>query len=1170
MKLTPRPFLARFLPLVLLLATVSVVRGCGGDSEPAEPWRTQDDFVRAMNRGVHLMDQYDYAGAGEALAKAVELEPKSVEARLALAIATFNIQQEGNVERATAMLDDILAEDPNQLSALYFRGLLYMDNGLPEKAIGLLEKVVAQVPHDGHAWYVLGRAQKHADLPAKEALLRAIEETPMLASAYYDLFLTEARDGNEEKALEYQERFLALRESPLADKLEIPQYRQMGRLAMVRPLSALPDMLTGGATLTFGAPREILLGREGVHLGLGSPEGLISDVEIRFGAVQAVADVDEDGDLDLLTVAHSDDSRGEHTIVLLRNDGAGNFAEAPAATGLGGTGGIYGLAFGDYDNDGHVDLFVSRHGPNQLFHGLGNGEFTDVTESTGTAGGEDNGSAQAVFVDIDHDADLDIYVCNHDAREERLAANQLLRNNADGTFTDVAPELGLACADMDSVMIAPVDMDDDRDTDLLVFHMGSPVSYFENRLLDGFAAAEICATPLAGDGGGVAQDFNGDGKADLLLHATATAPQRLYFNRGAGELERSAQFDSCVPPATPGKGLPTRSRVADVDLDGDLDVLVGDYTDAYFLLNDGWGKFVRRAVAVPPEFRAWPWGIVLCDLTGDGIVDLVSAEDPVLEPEERPGRLVLHPGALTPPPNRLALTVSGERKTEPNMRSAKSGYGTKVEVRAGLHAQTLTQTGLYGGLGQSLRPLVFGLDGAPQADYVALRWADGVTQSESGLAANEHHTIRELERRRSSCPVLFTWNGERFVFVGDFAGVGGLGYYSGPGGPAPPQPRELVRIDPADLVARDGLLELRVTEPMEEVAYFDRLELLAVDHPAGTTIWPDERLVVTGAPASQELLCVGREVYPVRAQGPDGDVPAANLRATDRHYAYAPAPDPRFVGYCVPHSLVLEFGDEVAAFDPARPTHLYIGSSLEYPYSQTNVGAGQSDTAWEPPRVELRGDDGTWTTLVADAGAPAGMARTIAVDLTGLLPRAACTLRLTTNLELYFDRVFLAQDLGREDVGVQAVPMARADLHRLGFPQEYSPDGHHPRIYSYDIIEPTSSFRRLPGAYTRYGDVSELLATFDDRLVLMATGDEIALAFDASALPPPAESRTRTFVLLSHAYCKDMDLYTGHPDSVEPLPFAAMTGYPYAEGESYPNTDALRAKRAEFDTRIVR
>jgi len=301
----------------------------------------------------------------------------------------------------------------------------------------------------------------------------------------------------------------------------------------------------------------------------------------------------------------------------------------------------------------------------------------------------------------------------------------------------------------------------------------------------------------------------------------------------------------------------------------------------------------------------------------------------------------------------------------------------------------------------------------------------------------------------------------------------------------------------------------------------------------------------------------------------------------DRVYAYQPQLDRRFCGFCEPHTLVLDFADRLAdvvsrsaarakarGSETQRGVYLFLNGSIEYPYSQTTYASAQASVVWQPPKIE-RLTDGRWETIVPDAGAPGGMSRTIAIDLTGRLPTTGdCKLRITTNLEIYYDRIFIAADRGTDDFAIRTVPLARADLHRLGFPLEYSPDGQHPTIYTYDVIEPTSSFKTPSGAYTRYGPVESLLDEFDDRYVILGTGDELAVSFDARTLPPPAQAQVRSFILVSHAYCKDMDLYTAEPDTVEPLPFRKMSAYPYPSSERYPDTEKLRHARQRFNTRL--
>jgi hypothetical protein len=152
---------------------------------------------------------------------------------------------------------------------------------------------------------------------------------------------------------------------------------------------------------------------------------------------------------------------------------------------------------------------------------------------------------------------------------------------------------------------------------------------------------------------------------------------------------------------------------------------------------------------------------------------------------------------------------------------------------------------------------------------------------------------------------------------------------------------------------------------------------------------------------------------------------------------------------------------------------------------------------------------------------------------------------------------------------MHSVPLRAATLRRVGFAREYSPDGRLPLVYDYELSDATAPFHVLKGAYTRYGPVEELLADFDDRQVVMGPGDEVALEFEATGLPAVPEGWARSFVLVSHAYCKDMDLYTATPQTLAPLPFRAMSRYPYPATERYPDSPALRAWRTVYQTRMV-
>jgi len=1141
---------------------VGVARVSGVSSEQPHAWGVGEPVVAAMNRGVALMEQYDYAEAVKAFEQAARLAPDLIQARLNLAIALFNRCAKGDVQAAEKLLDEVTREAPDNLRARYMQGIIHVYSGRDEQAVSCFERVVKLAPHESHAWYLLARSKEHLGGPCRAELERAIEENPALVSAYYHLMRLAIQEDKQDEARHCREQFARLRESPLAETVVLPQYQRMGPLALVRPLSAADKRSVTSGELAAGAATVLLQGSEPLLLRGVTPQeqaGAAGTLLARHGLGLAMADVNGDGHLDMVTTAAV--RAGHRCVALLLGQPDHTFVDATEASGLTVAAGVISCAFGDYDNDNQVDLFVSCAGPNHLFRGRGDGTFEEVTDSTKTAGPEVI-SISAVFLDADHDADLDIYVCNATSEDGASpAANQLLNNNADGTFTDIAADAGVGCPDQRSVMLAPADVDGDRDTDLVVFNDGGPACAFLNDRLGKYHEVRVTDDPVRGPRGGVLQDFNGDGRPDLLVAPGPDAPGRLYLSEAAGKLKPSSQFDGCLKAVATWSD-PAATRVVDIDLDGDLDVAIFGQA-GHLLLNDGWGRFVLKTELWPAPGLDKMVAAELADLTGDGVADLVQIS------ATGRGQIKLVPTTLTPPANWLAVTPTGDRGVDKRTRSPASGFGTRMELRCGLHGQVVFYTGLSGGLSQSQAPVIFGLNGATKADYLAIVWPDGVTQSEMALAAGSHHRISELERKISSCPVLFAWNGERFGFVTDFAGVGGLGYFVAPGDYAPPQVLEHVKIEPDQLVARNGLYELRVCEPMEEVGYVDRLELLAVDHPAEWEVYPDERLAITGPPPTHQLLCPQDPIFAARAVGPNGQDCTASLARVDRGYAYQPKLDRRFFGFCGRHALVLDFDDRLAGLQAAGKVYLFINGWIEYPYSQTTFAASQARVGWQPMKIERQTRSSKWETIVPDAGAPGGMGRMITVDLTGKLPAGECKLRISTNLEIYYDQIFIAADRGPGDLTINTVPMYRAVLRRLGFPLEYSPDGRHPLIYTYDIIEPTSSFKLPKGFYTRYGRVDNLLKRYDDCYVILGSGDEIAVSFDARELPPPADGQIRSFVLVSHTYCKDMDLYTAEPDTVEPLPFRGMSSYPYPARERYPDGTEFRLYQHRFNTRLV-
>jgi len=1182
-----------------------------------------DPLVEAVNRGVSRMGQFDYPGGVAAFEAALALRPEQADLKVNLAIALFNRGQKetGDFDRAPRLLDEVLAREPNHLRALYVRGILLQHLGDAAGSVPCFEKVVQARPEDGAAWYLLGLSQQRAGRPAEPALNKAIELKPYLSSAHYKLAQLAMLSGDTNQAARHLEAFKRLRESPLNELIEVPQYGAMGDLALVQPLPF--------ASASQAVPSRYTLAEGRVLFEADGPWFHPPDLRLPLGGA-AAGDLDGDGQPDLVFAATGEKADGR--LVALLSTTAGPWRDATARLGLDQVREARGIALGDFDNDGLNDLLVVGARANQLFRGVSNAAFVDVSgtlpvPASGPAG---SGGRSGFFLDADHDGDLDLLVC---ASGPAGARNRLFNNNADGTFSDLAATNGLALAGSETVFALPGDLDGDRDLDLVIFTRDGLAPVFLNNLLGNYAESAAELPRIEGGLGGVLQDWDGNGTLDLVALGGEPARLSLWFGDGHGRFHPARDQDE-LNRTTAAWGTLTALRAADFDLDGDLDLLVLA-PEAHLLLNDGTGVFAAQ----PPVWKV-PAGFVLtgvevADLTGDHVPDLLCFE------QGARARVVLYAGRLAPPGTALAVSPTGVRGRDLRTRSPASGFGVSLTARTATREARLLYTGLAGGPNQSVLPAVLGLGGRTKADYLQLLWSDGVAQVESDVSAGVVHRIAELQRKISSCPVLFAWNGERFQFITDFAGVGGLGYFVAPGVAATPQGLEHVKIEPHQIRPRDGFYELRVTEPMEEAAYLDQLELWSVDHPLGTQVFPDERLAVSGPPPTQEWLFVESVRFPLKAVGPSGEDCAARLREADRRYAYAPELDRRFVGFCRPHSLELDFGDALSSVAAGGRLFLFLRGFIEYPYSQTVYAAGQAGVGWEPIRVEAANADGTWRMLVPDAGAPGGMDRMVTVDLTGGLPPTASRLRLTTNLEIGYDQVFVASartlpgphnrpvtgrasllasrvmveeqaagpeprptgprfmesalflaDLLRDlepevprtwpsaprgrfmesatpapGVQIHRLPLSSATLRWLGFPREVSPDGGQPLIYDYQQIEPTAPFHFLRGDYTRYGAVEELLAASDDQYVIMGSGDELALRFSASTLPPLADGMTRSFILVSRAWCKDLDLYTLEPRTLAPLPFRGMGRYPYPPAEGYPDTPAHHAYLARYNTR---
>jgi len=500
----------------------------------------------------------------------------------------------------------------------------------------------------------------------------------------------------------------------------------------------------------------------------------------------------------------------------------------------------------------------------------------------------------------------------------------------------------------------------------------------------------------------------------------------------------------------------------------------------------------------------------------------------------------------------MNLTLSGKESQGESMRSNRSGIGTSLRVRFGDRWASITSFRSDSGPGQGLQPLSIGLAGAQQADFVEIDWSDGVFQSEIALEANQPHHVTETQRQLSSCPLLFAWDGDGYEFVSDVLGVGGIGFAVGPGEYAPSRPWENFLLPQGSLSIEDGLARVKLGEPMEEALYLDSAGLTSYDLPRGWSMVLDERMAVLPPEATGEPIFYRQAARPSRATNDRGQDVTTEIARADFSAAPPGALDHRFIGRLESvHELELEF-DEPVDFGRGDQV-LRLDGWVEYPYSQTMFSAWQAGAAYEAPSLDAWSDETGWVEILHQFGYPAGMPRVSAVPIPALDLRTK-RLRIRTNQEIYFDQIMLCRSEPCPDAIVTRHPLASAELRFSGFPKRIDHPQRRPE-YVYAERTPFWDTKIQEGAYTRFGPVLPLVQRHDDALAIIGPGEEIHLEFKVDS--GPALDRQRFYVLESHGWCKDMDLYTRDGETLDPLPSSGL------------DPSVPRSLHAEFNTRYL-
>ena len=1168
-----------------------------------------EDAYRANNVGVALLEQYNAKEAAAAFRRALNINPKLFIARHNLSLALYYAP---DLDGAFSEAQKAAAQNPSAPQPNYLMGLITRAQNRFAEAISNFEKVRNVDADDVGTNVNLGQlyAVQKRYPEAITSFRKAIDAEPYNETALYNLGILLTRTGARQEGQQLLERFQRYRQSGAGTTMG-NNYLEQGRYAEALVSTGVepelvdqtpPHVAFTDATQAFfpaqrqSAPKEQHnpqisqitqnLRREGRGSAWGPVEESSTNAfALQFRSGATLFDYDGDGSLDLLALR-------DNGLALLKNDHA-KFLDVTATTGAlteqVRAAPVLAVA-GDYDNDGLADLLVVRYANISIYHNDGQGRFSNRTREAGIPA-YPYLSISAAFADVDHDGDLDVFVAGfadlsnakfeplpgkvsiqkpeslsspfEQANRLPLAPNLLLRNNGNGTFSDVTTQARVATRSGHAVAVVPTDFNNRRDVDLFVANYASAPDLFSNQRDGSFRNVAKDVGFVSGDKWScvAAGDINKDGFTDFFLgknlYAGGNEPPEVTRVEAGSIIaisDRGSKFTFKTAPVASLNVV--AAQFVDYDNDGLIDCLVVTDRGLQVLRNigSGWINLTQNVAGETSVAKSGNRTFASGDLDGDGDVDLIiGGTDGEL-------RALRNDGG-----NRnVSVRVNLKGRV-----SNKSAVQSKIEMRAGSLWQKLET--YAASPAPAPADLIFGLGKRVRPDAVRVIWSAGIVQAETDFGAatatNRFNlSITELDRKPSSCPYLYTWNGSRFEFITDFLGGGEMGYLEEVGRYNRPDPLEYVRIPEDKLKEKDGRFDLRITNELEEALFVDRLQLWAISHPAGTELYPNEGM--TDPPKPFRLFVTQDAQPPLSAVDEHGHDVLDRIAELDRRY-----PDDfkldRIRGYAEEHTLTMKLDDQRSFNSSHKNTLLLLTGWTDYAWSSDNLAAGQAGKTMMLPSLQTKDQHGQWRTVIEDIGIPVGRPQTVTVDLTGKFLSASREVRIVTNMRIYWDQILVDRSGGDFPVEITKLDPANAQLRWRGFSREFSADGRQPFGYDYERVSFTSPWKVMTGRYTREGDVRELLLQTDDMFIVSRPGDQISISFDATRLPALPPGWMRTFVLYADGFSKEMDINSASPDQVGPLPFHGMSRYPYAWPEAYPLTEKRRAYIESYNTRVV-
>lgn len=1103
----------------LVLSVTAVLAGChSGGRLPDRSSKTYSDFVSVFYVGLAALQVGDDVRAETSLAEATKLvaaEPTGWANWGILAL------RQRNFDAAAQRFDKAVSLDSGDDRIYYLQGLMESDRGNSAQAIAKLRQAVKLNPKNLRALYQLAseierQGDEHSEADFQQLIQQVLTTQPNNLAALLELSRIAAKRGD---AATLRSAVGKIEAQSAAWPQEVKQQLTALQTAATGPepkMAATRSIFLRNVLMRvpeFRASLALLKAQPGDEaqpftrfVKLETPEFKPAPIDEGLAFTQQpltnfpkgnwnwIGSISLDGSgAPVVAVANGHEIRTSTGASIPFPGGARTVPPSPE--------GILPL---DFNYDFKTDLMLAGAGGLRFLRQETPASFTDVTKQTKLPVSVLNAAYTGAWaVDIEADGDLDIVVGSKDS------APLVLRNNGDGTFISTHPFQGVSGIRQ----LAWADFNGDGNPDAALIDGSEHLHLFLNERSGNFReqplpAASWSVKAIA------AGDVDHSGPLALLVVGNDGVIRSMSLSNESWKIVKLVD----IPDAANRLSSEVRLHVADLDNNGAFDLLLASVSSSQpplLWLQADAGKFQLLSKPLPSAQV-----FDTADLKAEGHLDLLE-----LSPDGQPidaansGTKHYHWQTIRP----------RARQTTGDQRVNSFGIGGEIEIRSGLlvQKQTIGSPELHFGLGEQ-----------PAVDVARIVWPNGSVRAEFALKPDQ--AIMTEQRLKGSCPFLFAYNGKQMEFVKDTVPWGSaIGLRINSIGAARVEAtEEWYKIGHDQLIPRDGFYDLRITGELWETYYYDSLRLMAVDHPAGTEVFTDERFAV---PAVKLAVTAVGEPQPIaRAVDDNGQDVTETLRALDGKYLDAFGRG-QYQGVTRDHYVEIDLGDKVPE---SGPLWLIAKGWLHPSDSSINIAMSQGHHEHARPlSLEVPDGHGGWKVANANLGFPAGRKKICLIDLAHVfVPGTPRRVRLRTNLEVYWDSIEWAK--GEPDMPVKIAQLApvTADLHYRGYSVINQANASSPEIPDYNhLLSTTQIWRDLSGYYTRYGDVRELLAGSDDRYVIMNAGDELALRF--KALEAPQAGWVRDYVIAGDGWIKDGDYNSTYSQTVLPYPYHARKEY---------------------------